>query len=60
MDEDDEHQVRAALAPLFDELFSSTLKHVVNALYKDRRVGEKDNPAISGGVIPVDFSCPCF
>ncbi|WP_259176514.1 recombinase family protein [Mycetocola sp. BIGb0189] len=56
MDENDEHQVRAILAPPFDELFSSTLKQIVSQMQKDQRVEEKENPAISGGVIPVDFS----
>ena len=55
MDENDDHQLRAVLAPPFDELFSATLRSVIEQR-EGQRVEEKDNPAISGGVIPVDFS----
>ncbi|MFZ4841125.1 hypothetical protein [Mycetocola saprophilus] len=37
MDEDDEHQVRAILAPPFDKHFSSILKHIVYELQGRRK-----------------------
>ena len=49
MDANDDHQLRAVLAPPFDELFSSTLRSVIEQR-EDQKVAKSKNPAISGGI----------
>lgn len=49
MDENDDHQLRAILAPPFDELFSAQLRSIVEQR-EDQKVAKSKNPAISGGI----------
>ena len=49
MDENDDHQLRAVLAPPFDELFSAQLQSIVAQL-ADQKVEKSKKPAISGGL----------
>ena len=49
MDENDDHQLRAILAPPFDELFSAQLRSIVEQR-EDQKVAKSKNPATSGGI----------